>query len=100
MAITRRQFIRRSGLATAGALLGPSLFGNPFVRRALATPGLDRYFVVIFLDGGNDGLNTVSPITNGGGTLRNDYENARSAGNQGLRLLPSDLLTLNVAGLD
>ena len=32
MAITRRQFIRRTGLATAGTLLGPSLFANPFVR--------------------------------------------------------------------
>ena len=39
MAITRRQFLRRGGLATAGTLLGPGLFGHPFVRGALATPG-------------------------------------------------------------
>ena len=36
MAITRRQFLKRSGRVAAGALLGPGLFGNPFVRRALA----------------------------------------------------------------
>jgi hypothetical protein len=48
MATTRRQFIRRTGLATAGTLLGPSLFANPFVRRAFADLG-DRYLVVIFL---------------------------------------------------
>ena len=63
MAITRRQFIKRTGLAAAGTLLGPSLFGNPFVRQALADTIGDRYFVVLFLDGGNDGLNTVMPVT-------------------------------------
>ena len=36
MAITRRQFLKRTGLATAGTLLGPALFENPFVRRAMA----------------------------------------------------------------
>jgi len=36
MAITRRQFIQRTGLATAGTLLGPSLFENLFVREAMA----------------------------------------------------------------
>ncbi len=99
MAITRRQFLRRGGLATAGTLLGPGLFGHPFVRGALATPGLDRYFVVLHLDGGNDGLNTVTPIDDGGGTLRSDYEHARLAGNGGLRLASSSLLPLGVAGI-
>ena len=70
MAITRRQFLKRTGLATAGTLLGPSLFGNPFVRQAFADTIGDRYFVVIFLDGGNDGLNTVIPVDNGSGALR------------------------------
>ncbi|MFN8601296.1 MAG: DUF1501 domain-containing protein [Candidatus Binatia bacterium] len=90
MAITRRQFIRRTGLATAGTLLGPSLFANPFVRRAFADLG-DRYLVVIFLDGGNDGQNTVIPVTNGGGNLRNDYEAHRFAGGGGIRLTPAAL---------
>ena len=36
MAITRRQFLKRTAV-TAGALLGSSLFEHPFVRRALAS---------------------------------------------------------------
>ena len=87
MAITRRQFIKRTGLATAGAFFGPSLFGNPFVRQAMAQTIGDRYFVVLFLDGGNDGFNTVVPY--GAGTLRTAYETYRNAGS--LQLLPGDL---------
>ena len=67
MAITRRQFLKRSSAVSAAALLGPGLFANPFLRRALADTIGDRYFLVIFLDGGNDGLNTVVPVTDGGG---------------------------------
>jgi uncharacterized protein (DUF1501 family) len=77
MAITRRQFLKRTGLATAGTVLGPGLFANPFVRQALAFS--NKYFIVVFLDGGNDGLNTVTPVTNGGGTLRSDYNGHRTS---------------------
>jgi uncharacterized protein (DUF1501 family) len=82
MAITRRQFLKCSGSAAAGAILAPRLFGSSFVQDALAAIG-NRYFVVLFLDGGNDGLNTVVPT---GGTLRPWYESARSTGPGGLRL--------------
>jgi uncharacterized protein (DUF1501 family) len=91
MAITRRQFMKRSGVVAAASLLGPSLFANPFVRRALADTLGDRYFVVLYLDGGNDGLNTVVPVDDGGGVLRTAYEAARTAGAGGLRLTPTDL---------
>ncbi len=91
MALTRRQFLKRSSAASAAALLGPSLFSNPFVRRAFADTIGDRYLVVIFLDGGNDGLNTVVPVADGGGSLRTAYEVARLAGVGGLRLTPADL---------
>jgi uncharacterized protein (DUF1501 family) len=92
MAITRRQFIKRTGLATAGTLFGPSLFGSPFVRRAMASTIGNRYFIVLFLDGGNDGLNTVVPVSNGTtGTLRTAYESARRTGGGGLQLTPGDL---------
>ena len=76
MAITRRQFITRTGLAAGGTLLGPGLFGNPFVRKAMADTIGNRYLVVLFLDGGNDGLNTVVPY--GSGALRTAYDGYRS----------------------
>lgn len=83
MALTRRQFIQRTGMFAAGSFLGPSLFRNPLLQKALADTIGDRYFVVIFLDGGNDGQNTVVPIT---GALRPWYETARGTGAGGLRL--------------
>jgi uncharacterized protein (DUF1501 family) len=95
MAITRRQFLRRTGMAAAGSFLAPGFLRNPFLQRALADTIGDRYFVVLFLDGGNDGLNTITPYDNGSiGTLRTHYETARkptsTAG--GLRLAPAELL--------
>jgi uncharacterized protein (DUF1501 family) len=77
MAITRRQFLTRSGLATAGALFGPSLLGSPWLQRATAATIGDRYFIVLFLDGGNDGLNTIIPVSGGTASLRTHYETAR-----------------------
>lgn len=94
MALTRRQFIKRTGLVAAGSYLGPSFFRNPLLRQALAAnlDDLDRYFVVIFLDGGNDGLNTVVPLADGpSGTLRAAYQSARLTGNGGLQLSASGL---------
>lgn len=99
MAITRRQFLQRTGAAAAGALLGPGLFDNVFVRQALASTIGDRYFVVIFLDGGNDGLNTVVPVDNAGGTLRTAYDANRKGGNNGLRLTAGNLAG-TLIGLD
>lgn len=87
MAITRRQFLKGGGTAAAGAFLAPRLFGSSFVRDALAAIG-NRYFVVLFLDGGNDGQNTVVPT---GGVLRPWYEDARNDGPGGLRLELADL---------
>lgn len=92
MAMTRRDFLKRAGLVTAGSFIGPGVLGNPFLRKALADTIGDRYFVVLFLDGGNDGLNTVVPVSDGSGTLRQDYEAAReSNGSGGIRLLTTDL---------
>jgi uncharacterized protein (DUF1501 family) len=99
MAITRRQFLKRSGLVTAGTLLGPSLFSHPLLRRALADEIGDRFFVVVYLNGGNDGLNTVVPATNGAGTLRDSYDAARLTGSGGLNLSPTDLAS-TLIGLD
>ena len=93
MAITRRQFLKRSGLATVGGIFGPSLFGNPWLQRAFAETIGDRYVVVVYLDGGNDGLNTVTPADDGLGTLRNAYDAARGAdaASGGIGLSPAQL---------
>ncbi|MFM7143362.1 MAG: DUF1501 domain-containing protein, partial [Alphaproteobacteria bacterium] len=97
----RRRFLARTGSLTAAAMLGPGLFSSRLVRGAMAATG-DRYLVSLVMDGGNDGLNTIVPMTDGDGTLRADYEAARLAGTGGLRL-PVDgangLLPLSVAGL-
>jgi uncharacterized protein (DUF1501 family) len=77
MAITRRQFLTRTGLAGAGAMFGPGLFGSPWLQRASAATIGDRYFIVLFLDGGNDGLNTIIPVSGGTADLRGKYEAAR-----------------------
>src|SRR5262245_39305072 len=97
MALTRRQFIKRTGMLTAGSFIGSSLFRNPFLQQALADTIGDRYFVVIFLDGGNDGVNTVVPIT---GALRPWYEGARLTGAGGLRLPSTKPLLTNGTMID
>ena len=61
MLIKRRGFIQTGSLATA-ALLLPK-FMKAFESRTLVPAG-NKALVVIQLSGGNDGLNTVIPITN------------------------------------
>jgi len=99
MPLTRRQFIKRTGLVAAGSYLGPSFFRNPLLRQAVAANlgDLDRFFVVIFLDGGNDGLNTVVPLADGtSGNLRAAYQSARLTGNGGLQLSTSSLTPMAI----
>lgn len=92
MAITRRQFITRTGLLAAGSFLGPGMVRNPLLAKALAQAIGDRYLVVAYLDGGNDWLNSVTPFDNGGGDLRSSYEAVRDTGSGGLQLSPAELL--------
>lgn len=86
MAISRRSFLKGTGLAAASSLVAPSLLGNPFVRKAFAETIGDRYFLSVFLDGGNDGFNTVIPVNDGGATLRAAYDAARTTGTDGINL--------------
>jgi len=61
MIIKRRDFIKMSSLATASWML-------PNFLKAMALPealGKDnKVFVVLQLNGGNDGLNTIIPVRN------------------------------------
>ncbi|MBI4518737.1 MAG: DUF1501 domain-containing protein [Deltaproteobacteria bacterium] len=97
MALTRRQFLQRTGALTAGSILAPGFFRTPLLRHALAAID-DRFFVVVFLDGGNDGLNTVVPLGDAGpAALRTAYEAARATGTGGLRLSTTALTPLQIA---
>ncbi len=58
----RRDFLKTSGLATAGTVLVP-YFLKPFESMARGVMGgSSKSLVVIQLSGGNDGLNTVIPF--------------------------------------
>lgn len=91
MAISRRSFLKGSGLAAASSLVAPALLSNPFVRQAFAETIGDRYFLSIYLDGGNDGFNTVIPVNDGGATLRAAYNLARTTGADGINISPGAL---------
>lgn len=57
--LSRRQFLQRSALATAGSLFIPR-FLKALTRPEATTPG-DRKLIVVQLGGGNDGLNAIVP---------------------------------------
>lgn len=91
---TRRDFIKKSGftLLTVG-LSGPA-FGRTLNRaahsaltRAAALSPTDNILVVIQLDGGNDGLNTVIPLSD---PLNSLYKQYRSV----LEIADADILPI------
>ncbi|QDV74311.1 DUF1501 domain-containing protein [Botrimarina mediterranea] len=79
---TRRDFLRTTSLVTAAPFV-PTFLAK--TSRAATPVADDRVLVVIQLDGGNDGLNTVVPYGDDG------YGRARKA----LRLKESDLLRID-----
>ena len=79
MGVTRRQFLQR-GVVAAAAITAP----HPLLRAMLgagtaeAAPPSDAILVVIQLEGGNDGLNTLIPMDDAGSVAqRTLYEAAR-----------------------
>lgn len=61
MLIKRKQFIQVGSLATASLMLPKFL--KAFERGTLVPPG-NKVVVILQLSGGNDGLNTVVPVSN------------------------------------
>jgi len=82
--ISRRDFLLRSGLASASLLL--PRFLKAFQHDGLHNlPEGNKRLVIIQMSGGNDGLNTVIPYNN------DDYYSLRPA----LSIPKTDVLTLN-----
>src|SRR5262245_62077955 len=81
---TRRQFLQQSALVSLSPLI-PALISRS-ASAAIAKPD-DRVLVVIQLDGGNDGLNTVVPYTD------ENYARFRRE----LRIKTEDVLKLDTA---
>jgi uncharacterized protein (DUF1501 family) len=74
MAITRRQFLARGAATAAGLTLGSRLRWLPGTNVAWAAGPGDATVVFVQLYGGNDGLNTVYPLS---GPQRALYEDFR-----------------------
>jgi len=73
MAVTRRQFIQGSAASLAGLALAPHLRRVPGTSVAYAGGPGDAIVVFVQLFGGNDGINTVYPLTGTQRTLYEDY---------------------------
>ena len=61
MLVKRRDFLQMGSLATASLMLPKFL--NAFQGKTLVPPG-NKVLIVVQLSGGNDGLNTIIPVTN------------------------------------
>jgi uncharacterized protein (DUF1501 family) len=97
MAISRRQFLVGAGASAGATLLSPIVgrVGPAFGQTAPnpATAGRNR-LVVVFLEGGNDGLNYVIPRADADGTQRYSvYSKVRPS----LAYAPADSLALDRA---
>lgn len=74
MALTRRQFLKRSATLAAGASLAPSMRWLPGTGVSYAGGPSDAIVVFVQMYGGNDGLNTVYPLN---GSQRVKYDEYR-----------------------
>jgi len=77
---TRREFIKRSGMTVLSVGLSQQAFwrhvraaSESVLTRAAALSPTDRILVVIQMDGGNDGLNTVIPLSGSAASLYRQY---------------------------
>ncbi len=77
---TRREFIKKSGLTVLSVGLSQQVFwrhvraaSESVLTQAAALSPVDRVLVVIQMDGGNDGLNTVIPLSGSAASLYRQY---------------------------
>ncbi|GBC77570.1 hypothetical protein HRbin08_01049 [bacterium HR08] len=77
---TRREFIKKSGMTVLSVGLGSQAFwrhvraaSESVLTQAAALSPADRILVVIQMDGGNDGLNTVIPVSGAAASLYRQY---------------------------
>jgi uncharacterized protein (DUF1501 family) len=68
--LTRRQFLKHSATAAVTAAVAPQLRLIPGTNVAWASGPGDAIVVIVQLFGGNDGINTVYPLTNVSGSDR------------------------------
>jgi uncharacterized protein (DUF1501 family) len=61
--LSRRNFIKRTGLATAGTMAVP-MFLKAFENRPFLANTTQKKLIIIQFSGGNDGLNAIVPYTN------------------------------------
>ncbi len=88
--IDRRQFLRRTGAASVPLLTGlPGLQAGTSFLTNLLPPDSDRVLVLVQLNGGNDGLNTLIP-TDQMGALRSVRPNVGQAAS-GLKAITNRL---------
>jgi len=74
MALTRRQFLKRSATIAAGATVAPAMKWLPGTGVSYAAGPSDAIVVFVQLFGGNDGLHTLYPLD---GAQRTKYEEYR-----------------------
>jgi len=78
MQFTRRQFLKASAAASAASAF-PSIWSRVHEAQALTPCENGVNLVIIQLEGGNDGINMVIPMTDGNGGNRSTYETMRPA---------------------
>ena len=79
MEFTRRQFIKTS-MAMSAASAFPSIWLRARQASALQSCEQGVNLVIVQLDGGNDGINMVVPMTDGTGKNRSAYDTVRTPG--------------------
>ena len=92
MAITRRQLLKRGAVSAAALALEPKLRWLPGTHVSYAAGPPGAVFVFLELYGGNDGINTVYPLS---GAERSKYEGYRPT----LKLPKTDVEAAARAGL-